>query len=168
MILWSIRACREARTIDGVWVSTEDGEIAELARAHGAQVVARPADLSGDDVYKQDVIVHSVDELERSGMRPEIVFSVQANSPELTGAILDEGTQALRSGGLWEIFSVDPRLVQNGAFRVMREPVVRQRTLSVHCGVIIADIIDVHTVEDVALVERRLQQRPGGARVPDL
>jgi len=40
---------------------------------------------------------------------------------------------------------------------VMRRHVVSQRTLSVHCAVMIVDVIDVHTAEDLARVEARLR-----------
>ncbi len=51
----------------------------------------------------------------------------------------------------------------SGALRAMQLPIVFQRTLSVHCGVIITDVIDVHTAAaDVARVEERLRTRPRG------
>ena len=89
MLAWSIRACRASRRITDVFVSTEDAEIAAIARAEGATVVDRPLELATDEVYKQDAIVHALDALERQGRRFDLVCSVQANSPELTPQHLD-------------------------------------------------------------------------------
>ncbi|MBI3522164.1 MAG: hypothetical protein HY071_03570 [Chloroflexi bacterium] len=162
MVSWSVAACRESAYVTDVYVSTEDAEIAAVATASGATVIERPPELAHHAVFKMDAIVHALDTLEKRGERFELVISVQANSPELRGAMLDEGIDKLRAHGLWEVFSVDARLVQNGAFRIMRAEVVRQRALSVHCGVVIADVVDVHTAADVTLVEGRLRAR--GAR----
>ena len=164
MLGWTIAACRESRFITDVVVTTEDPEIAEFARGRGAVVIDRPAALAEDAVYKMEAIIHALDVLEGRGDQYDFIVSVQANSPEIRGAMLDAALQRVCDLGLWELFSVDQQLVQNGAFRVMRPAVARQRSLSVHCGVMVADIVDVHTVDDVASVEQKLRQ--GAARVP--
>lgn len=157
MLAWVIDACRQSRRISHVYVSTEDEEIASVARASGAHAIERPHELAGDDVFKMDVIVHAAERIARDGLIPTLVLSVQPNSPELTADMLDAGIDRLLENDLWEVFSVGPDLIQNGAFRVMRPFVVQQRSLSVHCAVVIADVIDVHTIEDVGRVEGRLR-----------
>jgi CMP-N-acetylneuraminic acid synthetase len=166
MIAWVIRACRDAHRISDVYVSTEDPEIARVAREWGAGVIDRPPALAVDDVPKQDAIVDAVEQLLAAGRTVDIVLSVQPNSPELTGKDLDGAVAKLLAHDLRELFSVDTQLIQNGAFRVMRRDTVFWRSLSVHCGVSVADCVDVHTREDVAAVERRLRQRVGPAGTP--
>lgn len=156
MIAWVIDACRACRRIDATYVSTEDAEIAAAARQCGVEVIERPVALADDTTPKQAAVIHAVEWLEARRIRPELVASVQPNSPELTGALLEAGVDKLRQHQLWEVFSVDPQLLQNGAFRIMRRDVVFQRMPSVHCGVVIADCVDVHTAEDVRRVEERL------------
>jgi CMP-N-acetylneuraminic acid synthetase len=165
MLAWVIRACQASDRIDHVAVSTEDPEIAAVAERYGARVVPRPNDLAGDTVFKQDVIAHAFDEIVRQGQRFDVVLSVQPNSPEVTRDMLDEAIEKLRTNDLYEVFSVDRRLIQTAAFRVMRSHVVHQHTLSVYCGVVVADLIDVHTIDDVAAVEGRL--RAAGTRPPE-
>lgn len=164
MLAWVIRACQASLYVSEVWVSTEDREIAAVAGRYGALVVRRPSRLAAETVFKQDVISHAYEEVVKTGSQVDLVVSVQPNSPEVTPHMLDEAIEKLRSNGLYEVFSVDPRLIQNAAFRIMRSHVVNQRTLSVYCGVVVADLIDVHTAEDVAVVESRL--REAGARPP--
>jgi CMP-N-acetylneuraminic acid synthetase len=166
MIAWVIRACREARRISEVHVSTEDPEIARVAREWGAGVIDRPPALAGDDVPKQEAIVHAVEGLLAGGRAIDVVLSVQPNSPELTGEDLDCAVEKLLAHDLREVFSVDAHLIQNGAYRVMRRDTVFWRSLSVHCGVSVADCLDVHTPEDVVAVEHRLQQRMGPTGAP--
>jgi len=166
MIAWAIRACRDARGISAVYVSTEDEAIARTARAWGVEVIDRPAALAEDAVPKQAAIVHAVEQLAAQGRAFDLIVSVQPNSPELTGSDLDRGIDKLRVRDLWEVFSVDSELIQNGAFRAMRRETALRRTLSAHCGVVVVDCIDVHTAEDVARAEARLAAR--GARRPEL
>ena len=159
MVGWVIRACQQAQGVNQVYVSTEDAEIADVARQFEVVVIQRPTALAADEVLKQTVIVHAVEALASQGHEADIVISVQPNSPELTGAMLEEGLRKFSAHHLWELFSVDPQLIQNGAFRIMQRTTVFQKTLSAHCGVIIADCLDIHTLEDVAEVEARLMRR---------
>ena len=49
MIAWSIEAALQSACFDQIIVSTDDAEIAEVARQHGAEVpFVRPAELSDD------------------------------------------------------------------------------------------------------------------------
>ncbi|MGB4076300.1 MAG: acylneuraminate cytidylyltransferase family protein, partial [Minisyncoccia bacterium] len=46
LIVWTIEAALRTPEITRVFVSTEDPEIAEIARLHGAEVLVRPAELA--------------------------------------------------------------------------------------------------------------------------
>lgn len=63
------------------YVSTEDAEIAELARSAGAKVVERPADLSGDTTASEPVIEHAIGVITAESGRPDQVMFLQATSP---------------------------------------------------------------------------------------
>jgi CMP-N-acetylneuraminic acid synthetase len=69
--------------INDLVVSTEDEEIAETARALGAQVpFLRPAELAGDRVPSLPVVQHAVTEMERRrGARYDFVVLLQATAP---------------------------------------------------------------------------------------
>ena len=90
---------------------------------------------------------------------PKIVLVAQPNSPELTGLMLEEAFEKFERFKLRELFSVDPNLIQNAAFRILRHEAVFQRLLSTHCGSIVADCIDIHTLDDVRQAERRMQDQ---------
>src|SRR5215510_14573169 len=62
----SVRAARAADPDWTVVVSTEDSEIALMAERFGAGVVPRPAELSGDKVTIDPVIVDATKQVEKS------------------------------------------------------------------------------------------------------
>jgi CMP-N,N'-diacetyllegionaminic acid synthase len=82
LIAHSIEQALACPLIDGVYVSTDDDEIADVARRHGAQVpYRRPAELSTDDSAKIPAIEHLVGHLERQGLAVATVIDLQPTSP---------------------------------------------------------------------------------------
>lgn len=151
MLYWSIRACKHSKYIDEVYVSTEDKEVAELATRFGSNVINRPGTLATDHVFKQDVIVHAAESL--SEPKPDLLVSLQANSPEICASDLDAALEKLVKFDRSEIFSVDKNLIQNAAFRIMHYEYAFQKSISTRSGVFVTTYVDVHTAEDLAFVE---------------
>lgn len=82
LLAWTIAHARGTPEIDRVVVSTDDTEMARLARAEGAEVVERPAELAGDEASSESALVHALDALrERGGFEPGRVVFLQATSP---------------------------------------------------------------------------------------
>jgi len=97
----AIASARESARLDRFIVSTEDPEIAEEARRHGAEVpFVRPADLASDEAGMVPVLRHAVEWLQTSaGIRPELIVTLQPTSPFRTGADIDRTVQkALDTG----------------------------------------------------------------------
>lgn len=68
--------------ISGVYVSTDDAEIARVAREAGATVpYLRPPELARDDTPKLPVIEHLVAHLEAQGQTVERIVDLQPTSP---------------------------------------------------------------------------------------
>ena len=57
LIYWTIKVANEAKLISRVIVSTDDKEIADIARSFKAEVVMRPSELSGD--FSRDIEFHT-------------------------------------------------------------------------------------------------------------
>lgn len=161
MLAWSVEACKRSRYIDEVYVSSEDQEILDTAKKAGAVPLLRPAELAGDKVFKMHAVIDAVQKILDTPefKKPDIVAVVQANSPEMQAKYLDGAIEKLVNDKKQEIFSVDSKLNQNAAFRILTREAVFQRDLSTTCGVYIADIFDVHTAADVAEVEERFSAR---------
>lgn len=82
LIAHSIRQALTCPGIDGVYVSTDDDDIAEVARAYGAQVpYRRPAELASDQAAKIPAIEHLVQHLEAQGLEIATVVDLQPTSP---------------------------------------------------------------------------------------
>ena len=82
LIVHTIEHALACRGIDGVFVSTDDEQIAEVAQRAGAQVpYLRPAELATDEAPKLPAIGHLVAHLERSGMSVDTVVDLQPTSP---------------------------------------------------------------------------------------
>ena len=80
LIVYSVEAALKSDYINRVIVSTEDKEIAEIARTYGADVIYRPIDLAKDDTPMIDVILHVLDSLEPE-YTPNIIVLLQPTSP---------------------------------------------------------------------------------------
>jgi CMP-N-acetylneuraminic acid synthetase len=102
LIAWAIEAAFESETVGRTVVSTEDAEIAEVARGLGAEVVERPAALATDDSPMLDVVVHA---LESFGP-VEILVLLQPTSPLRRPAHVDGAVALLRSSGADAVVSV--------------------------------------------------------------
>lgn len=107
MIAWSIEAARVSGLFDYIVVSTDDAEIAEVAKAHGAEVpFTRPAVLSDDHTATSPVVAHAVEWYRKHGYMPDPVCCVYATAPFVTAADLQRGLQTLTDTGSDFAFSV--------------------------------------------------------------
>lgn len=83
LIGWAIDTARRCRSLDRVVVSTEDAEIAEVARSLGAEIpFLRPAELAQDDSPELLTWQHCIQALmEQDGRAPEVLVSIPATTP---------------------------------------------------------------------------------------
>ena len=131
LIVRAVRAALAAERIGRVVVTTDDAGIADAARAAGATVVDRPADLAGSTASSESALLHALDELELRGEfealppqpqgdgidldgvppsgdeRPVTVF-IQATSPFIDPADLDAAIERVASGERDVVFSGAP------------------------------------------------------------
>jgi N-acylneuraminate cytidylyltransferase len=95
-----------ARSVDEVYVSTEDDQIAAVAIRAGAQVIDRPEALAGDSASSEAALLHALDELRRrDGPDPELVVFLQCTSPVRRNDDVDSAVHALRAAGADSLFS---------------------------------------------------------------
>ena len=92
LISWTIETALQSQHLDWVVVSTDDEEIARVAREWGAHVpFIRPADLARDDSSHISVVIHALDWLEKTEhLEPEYVMLLQPTSPLRTVQDIDE------------------------------------------------------------------------------
>jgi CMP-N,N'-diacetyllegionaminic acid synthase len=90
LIGYSIECGLNSRFIDKVLVSTDDANIAEVARSFGADVpFLRPAEFATDTSKQIDAMIHAVDFLERQGENYDIICILQPTCPLRTPEDVD-------------------------------------------------------------------------------
>ncbi len=109
LIWYIISAAKKAKRVDRVVVTTEDEEIALVARRFGAEVVHRPPELAGDAVPLDPVVDHAVREVEASGFKADIVLTLQPTSPLLKPESIDRAVEILARGEAETVISVIDR-----------------------------------------------------------
>ena len=153
LLQYAIEACQGAKSINrGVYVSTEDPEIAAVARDLGALVIHRPEALAGDTVWTQEVLKHAAEFLKHEGVDFDVMARIHS-SPQVEAVKIDEAVEKLAQKQLWEVFSVNQEGVENAVIHVMRRRCVEQAALSVYQGVVTTNYVDVHTKDDLQLLE---------------
>lgn len=107
MISWSISAALESGLFDKIIVSTDDDEIAAVARAAGAEIpFMRPAELSDDHTGTGPVVAHAIAWQNAHGAPAEEVCCIYATAPFIEVSDLRRGLDILRDSGADFAFSV--------------------------------------------------------------
>jgi pseudaminic acid cytidylyltransferase len=92
MISYSIRAAQACGLFDTIMVSTDDEEIAEVARTHGAETpFVRPADLANDHAGTGAVVVHAIQWFRDQGISYDATCCIYATAPLIDPERLKEG-----------------------------------------------------------------------------
>ena len=81
LIAYSIEIAKEIECIEKIYVSTEDDNIANVAKKYGADIIPRPHNLAQDDSPEWLAWQHAVKWLEEKGESFDIFVSLPATSP---------------------------------------------------------------------------------------
>ena len=82
LIAWPIHAAKSSLYVDKIIVSTDDPQIADIARQEGAEVpFLRPEELAADDSTTILVIVHAINFLSEIGETFEYCILLEPTSP---------------------------------------------------------------------------------------
>jgi N-acylneuraminate cytidylyltransferase len=97
LIAWSIAAAKQSRLVTRLIVSTDDEEIASVARQYGAETpFLRPVELAQDKTTDLPVFIHALKFLEEvEGYKPEIVVQLRPTSPIRPKGMVDEAVRIL-------------------------------------------------------------------------
>jgi N-acylneuraminate cytidylyltransferase len=122
LVAHSIDQAIASGVVERVLVSTDDREIASVSWQHGAEVVWRPAEISGDKASSELALLHALDYAKGSGVDPDLVVFLQATSPlrqaedirKAVETVHEEGADSLFSacalqGFLWRVEKGKPR-----------------------------------------------------------
>ena len=96
LITYTIDAAKESRLLTRCIVSTDDQEIADIARAHGGDVpFMRPGELAEDHSGSMEVVQHALSFLKERGEEYDALLILQPTSPFRTAADIDACIQKM-------------------------------------------------------------------------
>jgi CMP-N,N'-diacetyllegionaminic acid synthase len=81
LIAYTIAAASACPLVAGVYVSTEDDEIAAVSAGYGAKIVKRPVQLATDNAKSIDAVRHALSQLASARLVTDYVVLLQPTSP---------------------------------------------------------------------------------------
>lgn len=107
LIAWTIEAAKKSKLLDRYVVSTEDKEVAEVARRYGAEVIDRPRELAEDNVPTLPVLQDVLKKIPA-----DVVVWLQCTSPVRDDGLidycikrfLDSGADSLATGFICKLY----------------------------------------------------------------
>lgn len=106
LISYTIEHAKKSKYINKVVVSTEDGEIAEISKKYGAEVIKRPEELAKDESPTIDAIFHVLEVLKSEKYSPDIVILLQPTSPLRTAEDIDNAMELFSNSDCESVVSV--------------------------------------------------------------
>lgn len=116
LLAYTIKVALACKEIDGVYVSTEDKEIAEVAKKYGAEWIDRPAEFAQDTSRDREVVVHAYETIEISyealggftvtGGKPDAIMYLRPTCPVRSPEILSKAIEKFRSADCTSLKSV--------------------------------------------------------------
>jgi CMP-N-acetylneuraminic acid synthetase len=99
LVLYGVHVAQAAQHVTRVAVSTDDAEIADVARAAGALVIPRPAELASDTASAEVGMLHALDWLrEKEGYAPDLLSLIQCTSPFTLPEDIDGVIECVHAG----------------------------------------------------------------------
>lgn len=114
LIAWSITAAQACPSIDQIWVTTDDREIAAVAETWGAGVIDRPPALATDDAASEDVAQHALQEIEARYGPAEAGLLLQPTNPLRPAAMMIDAVNCFRSEPCDSLMTISHRRLKLG------------------------------------------------------
>ena len=109
LIIYTIEQALSAPLLSRIIVSTDDNEIAEIAKQAGAEVpFLRPKELATDTAHTGPVLEHTASFLEEGNYPVNAIVTLQPNCPLRTPHDIDEVIKLYKELGCDTLMSVSP------------------------------------------------------------
>ena len=164
MFIFTLFEAMKCKFINKFYVSTESEEIIKICKNYEVNFIKRPKRLSKKNVEKQEVIVNALGQLKKKKIIPNVVISLQANSPELKKVHLEKAFKFFikklhPNAPIKELITINSNNIQDAAFRIMTYKAAFQRTLSTKLGVFRTNLTDIHTKRDYLYIKRKIEKK---------
>jgi N-acylneuraminate cytidylyltransferase len=100
LLAYSIAAAKACPLVDRIICTTDDEEIAQVARTYGAEVpFLRPAEISEDETTDFPVFLHIADFLGHALTDDDLLVHLRPTSPFRPPGLVSQGVEAMRIDG---------------------------------------------------------------------
>lgn len=107
LLAYTIEHALASKQVTRIIVSTDSDDIQQVAGEYGADVVPRPAELSGNEASSESALIHAIDYLaEHEGYQPDLIVFLQATSPIRGPGDIDNAISKLREDNADSLLSV--------------------------------------------------------------
>lgn len=97
LLNWSIDTAKAVPIIDRIFVSTDDSEIAHVAKSAGAEIIYRPKDLASDTAAEWLSWQHAIEWVEKKYGEFDYFISLPATSPLRSKSDVEAAIDKLKS-----------------------------------------------------------------------
>ncbi|MFC1815079.1 cytidylyltransferase domain-containing protein [Thermodesulfobacteriota bacterium] len=106
LIAYTIEASLNSQLINRIIVSTDDSEIADVAKTYGAEVIMRPKEISEVDSPTEQAMLHAIKEIEKQNYITDYVVLLQPTSPLRGTDIINKGINIILESDADSVLSV--------------------------------------------------------------
>ena len=104
IMAYPIIAASRSCNVDGVYFSTEDSRLKNIAKSYGADIIDRPLELATDAALGEDVFIHAYNQIYVDDIiydynnKTDVEFALLmfANAPGITSWMIDEMIELIR------------------------------------------------------------------------
>lgn len=97
---YAFLAAQKARSVDAVYISTDDEQLMAIGRDFGAETIVRPPELCTKEALGEHAYLHGYrviqEEARRSGRELEMLALLMCNAPTVLAETIDQGVALLR------------------------------------------------------------------------
>jgi len=97
---YPMKAAKDCPEIDKIYLSTDDEELAKLARKNGIDIIKRPSKLCTDEALGEDVYAHAYNYVKNNYKykrdKIEMLVLLMCNAATITSDTISKGIRALR------------------------------------------------------------------------
>jgi N-acylneuraminate cytidylyltransferase/pseudaminic acid cytidylyltransferase len=104
LIAYSIEKAFNSKLFNEIYVSTDDKEIAEVAKKYGAKILWRPKELADDYTGSMEVFEHAINEVNKN-KKYDFACMIYPTAPLMEIKFLKEGLEKLKKSNVAFSFS---------------------------------------------------------------
>ena len=99
LAVYAFRAAQAAKSVDAVYLSTDDENLMAIAQDHGVSIIVRPPELCTKEALGEDAFVHGYKVIQKQaaeqGQELELLILLMCNAPTILARTIDEGVAVL-------------------------------------------------------------------------